>query len=177
MDVESSSKPAEPAGLVELKALVAQAQAGDASVLPRIQQILDEHPEVWRHCGDVSGLAENAWLAALSAGNPLVVESRKRTLAEMRADLLGEEPTRLVRMLVDHIIVCWLEVQYVETMSADTSHRGLNQKAEGLKWLESSQKRYFSAIQTLMGVRAMVPAGMTVVAAPKLHEPPEQMQA
>ena len=33
--------------------LVGKAQGGDATVLPRLRQVLGEHPEVWQHLGDV----------------------------------------------------------------------------------------------------------------------------
>src|SRR3954449_2279906 len=77
--------PARPPIALELRALVQQAQGGDPTALPRIREILDEHPEIWQHLGDLSALAERAWIAVLVADHPLAVEAMRRTLTEMKA--------------------------------------------------------------------------------------------
>src|SRR4051794_11835823 len=92
MEEKPFATPPEPPVAVELRALVQQAQGGDPTALPRIRQILDDHPEVWQHLGDLSALAERAWITVLSADHPLAVEAMKRTVQQMRADLVGEHP-------------------------------------------------------------------------------------
>jgi hypothetical protein len=171
MDAEPLSRPTEPPFAAELRALVLTAQAGDPAALPRIRLILDGHPEVWRHVGDLATLAERAWIAVLAADHPVAVESMKRTVAEMKADLAGEHPTRLERLLVDQVIACWLEISYLETVAADPGRSSLDQADFRLKRLDSAQKRYLSAMKALTALRALVPAGLEPTPSVKLHDP------
>jgi hypothetical protein len=169
MGVELFERPGESI-VAELRALVSQAQAGDATVLPRIREILDGHPEIWEQVGNLSGLVEHSWTAVLAAGNPLSIESIQRTTAEMRAELAGEHPTCLERLLVDQVIACWMQLKYMETISADAPPGSLEQGKFRLKRLESAQNRYLNAIKTLTTVRALLPSGLAPAQSIKLHE-------
>ena len=141
------------------------------AALPHLRKILDDHPEVWRHVGDLAALAEQAWIAVLAAGHPLAVEAMKRTVAEMRAELAGGHPTRIERLLVDQVVACWLETTYLERDAADPGYAALEQAAFRLKRLESAQKRYLSAVKTLTAVRALAPGGLAPAEAMQLHDP------
>ncbi len=174
---EVSSKahaPAEPPVAAELRDLVRRAQEGDAATLPRIKEIMDEHPEVWRHVGDLSTLAEQAWTAVVSADNPLTVESLQRNIKEIKVDLLGDQPTRLMRMIVDEIVIVWMECKYLETVSAEPKNATLKQNNFLLKRLESAQKRFDYAIQRLETVRRLLKASESVPTL-KLHDTQEKV--
>jgi hypothetical protein len=181
MDAKPSAPPPgpppEPAAAVELRELVRRAQAGDPAALPRIRQVLDERPEVWQHAGDLAALAERAWIAVLAADNPVAVEAMKRTLAQMKAELTGDQPTALERLLVDQIVVSWLECKYVEATSAAPGHASLQQAGFRLRRLESAQKRHLAAIKTLTTLRTLLPAGLAPRQAPKLFEEPMSQPA
>jgi hypothetical protein len=167
---ESLPNPTLPLPARELEALVQRAQAGDAGALPRIRQILDAHPEVWEHVGDLAALAERAWITVLAADNPLGVEAMKRTIAAIKADLAGEHPTPLERQLVGQIVSTWMELKYVETTSADPGPGSLEQAAFRLKRLESAQKRFDQAVKTLTTLRTLLPAGLAPAGAIKVFE-------
>jgi hypothetical protein len=162
--------PTEPPVAVELRTLVQRAQAGDAGALPRIRQILEAHPEVWQTVGDLAALTERAWITVLAADNPLGIESLKRTIAAMKADLAGEHPTPLERLLIGQVVSTWMELKYVESTSADPGHGSLEQAAFRLKRLESAQKRFDQAVKTLTSVRTLLPAGLAPAGAIKVFE-------
>ena len=171
-----ASRPEAPMK-AEIQALVQRAQAGDPSGLPRLREILDGHPELWKHMGDLSSLVETAWIAALAAGHPLAVESMKRTIAEMKRELAGVRPSAVDRMLADQVVACWMEVKCMEGMSADSERATLAQAGLTLKRLESAQKRYLSAIKTLHALRGILPAEGLPSGGVKLYEEPERRQA
>ncbi len=171
-----SAAPAEPSVKALLADLVKRAQAGDPTVLPLMREILDAHPEVWQHVGDLSTVAERAWIALLSADNPLAVESMKRTVAEMKLDLGGEHPTRMERMLVDQVIMCWMEVKYLETASAGAEGSSLAQASFRLKHVESAQKRYLTAIKMMTETRALMPVGAASPGSIKLYDPEQKLR-
>ena len=124
--------------------------------MPRIRDILDRHDDIWRHVGDLSALTESAWVAVLAADNPLAVESIKRTAAEMKAELAGENPTRLRQMLADQVVISWLEFTALENASADAG-AVLNQSRFQLKRLESAQRRHLAAIKALTELQKLLP--------------------
>jgi hypothetical protein len=174
MDAERFNTLPEPPVSVELRALVQQAQGGDPTALPRIREILDHHPEVWQHLGDLSALAERAWIAVIAADHPLAVEAMRRSMAELRTDLAGEHPTRLERMMVDQVVACWLEMKYLEGVSAEPGRGSLEQASFRLKRLESAQKRFDGAVKTLTTLRTLLPTGQAPVQPPRLYEPQQQ---
>jgi hypothetical protein len=174
MDAEPLPRPTEPPLAADLRALVQAAQAGDPSALPRIREILDQRPEVWRHVGDLATLAERAWIAVLAADHPVAVESMKRTVAEMKAELAGENPTRIERLLVHQVAAYWMEVSYLESAAADPGRSSLEQADFRLKRLESAQRRYFTALKTLTSVRTLALPGLAPTPAVKLHDPTRQ---
>jgi hypothetical protein len=174
---EHSTSAPEPAVTTELRALVQRAQGGDAGALPRLREVLDQHPEVWQRLGDLSALAERAWIAVLAADHPLAVESMKRTVAEMRAELVDEHATRLERLLADQVAVVWLEAKCMENLSATAGDSSLEQSRFRLQRLESAQKRFESAVKTLTTQRSLLPSGRTPAQAIKLFEEPVRQQA
>ena len=98
----------------------------------------------------------------------------KRTIAEMKADLAGEQPTRIGQMLTDQVVACWLETKFLETTAADPGKGSLEQAAFRLKRLESAQRRYLHAVTALSNVRRLVPAGTAPTPPIRLYEPNEQ---
>lgn len=170
MAEEPSTKSPEPGVISELRTLVGQAQAGDVSALPRIRNILDEHPTIWHHLGDLSTVARKAWIAVLAAANPAMAESVKRQLGEMESELAGAHPTRLERMLVDQVLMCWMELTYLQTISADPPGGSLEQAKFRLRQLESAERRHANAIKTLAILRSRVPAGLAPAQSIRLHE-------
>ena len=170
MQPEDSLKPpAEPPVVVELRSLTDRAKAGDVSALPHLRRVLDEHPEIWRHLGDLTAGVERAWLAVASVDNAAVMESVKRSLAELKAELAGDHPTRLERIMVDETAACWLELQYLRTVSAST-HGSLPQANFLLKRLESAQKRFDRAVKNLTTIRVLMPRSLAPSQAIKLHQ-------
>ena len=171
MAVDQSANAVEPPVAAELRALAQQAQAGDAAALPRIREILDHNPEIWRHVGDLTVLVEHAWCAFLSGDDPVAAEAMRRVVGEMKADLAGEHPTRLESLLVDQVVATWLEVRHMESLLTSPARMTVKQDAGELKRLESAQRRYASAIKALAEIRTLMPMGLAPSASIRLHDP------
>jgi hypothetical protein len=120
---------------------------------------------------------ERAWIARLAADHPLVVESVRRSVAALKAELAGEHAPRLERLLVDQVVATFLEMTYLQGLAAGASTGSLDQAGFRLRRLESAQKRYLNAIKTLTTLRALVPGGLVPARALKLHEGPTQQRA
>ena len=158
---EPEPSPAESVeGLrARLETVVDHANRGDKAALTELRKLLLEHPEIWRHMGNLSRLAEQAWIGLIAAGNQLVVESVRRQAAEMRSELAGPHPTAIEKLLVEQVVGTWLAAKYAEITAAETGGSP-GQQTTRLKRAESSQKRYLAAIRQLTELRARMPSGM-----------------
>jgi hypothetical protein len=170
VDAEHSDQNAELPALAALRGLVEQALAGDTTTLARLRQLLDEQPEIWHHLGDLAARVEDAWLGLLAADHPLMVEALKRTAQEMTTDLLGENPTRLERLLVDQVVSCWLEARYAEAQAVRPASSGVDQAGRRLRHEESAKRRLQESVKTLTALRALLPTGSSQPPAPRLYD-------
>ncbi len=161
----SRRPPAQAPTSQELADLVGRAKQGNASVLPAIRKLLDDRPEVWEHLGDAARYVEAAWLDALAGDNLLARESIKRQAAQMRQELAGPNATRAETMMADLATNNWLEVQHAQHTQATAGGGSLMQANHRLRRGESAQRRFLSALKTLVALRALVPQGLAPLAA------------
>jgi hypothetical protein len=75
---------------------------------------------LWQGYRDLSLQAQGA-LVKLASGNKLLLyESMMRKLAALKAELMGESPSSLERLLAGRIAACWLQVSYYDGRIAKT---------------------------------------------------------
>lgn len=149
-----------PAERQELIDAIRRAEAGDQTAMAVLTREFDRQPSLWEVMGNVAVQAEAGLILACAGDNLAFREAIRRTLARMRADLAGPEPSPLERLLVDRVVSCWLALSHAEAMY----HQSL--ATVSLPWAEFHQRRidrahrrYLSAIRTLATVRGLaVPA-------------------
>ena len=134
--VEQCNPLPEPPGLTEIRTLVQRARRGDAGVLPRLRQILDEHPEVWQVLGDLEKVVVRAWAGLLGGEDPLATESIRRKAEKLRADLEGDTPTAVERLLVGNVVTSWLELNHAQVMAAQAQGTTAGQATYNLRRAE-----------------------------------------
>lgn len=159
-----------PPFAADLQALVQRAQSGDAAALPQLRQLLDDHPEIWQRVGDLSALVERAWVGLFAANHPLGLEAMRRSTARMKTELLGERPTPLERLMADQVVATFLEVKFLEYLSAQPG-TSEDQAKLRLKRLESATKRYLNSVKMLTSLRALLPTGLTPPQSIRLFDP------
>lgn len=167
---EQSTTVSEPIVARELRELVARAKGGDATVLPTIRRILDDHPEIAAYVGDVARLAESVWIEMLVAEDPLGAEAIKRNAAQMRAELEGPHPTRLERLLIAQVISTLLEVAYAQ-MAAAQRGGSVMQANLRVRRSEVAQRKHLAALKALAQIRTLLPQGLVPVGSTmRLHD-------
>ncbi len=138
--------------------LLRKAQQGDEEALVVVREWLDDTPSVCDKIGDWALKAEDS-LVKLTAKNPLIQEALHSKLNALRREIGGPDPSLLEDLLAQRIAACWLHLHYVEAIYA------LNVENNGLggRWSESmqrsidrAQRRYLSAIRTLVQVRRLL---------------------
>src|ERR1700712_2338810 len=94
-------QPPAPEVLDEIRAVVGRAKQGDTAVLPRLRELLADHPVIWQRYGDLAVQAETAW-ADLAAGTDLHMrECLLRRAEALREELAGPAPSPIERLLVE----------------------------------------------------------------------------
>lgn len=171
----SATSERDPAIIDELMALVAKAKAGDASVLPRLRAILDGHPEILEHIGGLERSVTRAWAEAFGNGDPLTLEVIQRQAAVMRADLEGEAPTPIERLLIGNVVSTFLEMSYTQVQTAGGAERTATQASILIKGAESASRRHLAAVKTLATVRALMPKGLMPASRLKLFVPESKL--
>jgi hypothetical protein len=140
-----------------LEDVVRQAQQGDRTALPAIRLILDKSPVLWEEASRLASQVERRWLQVLSGTDLLTQEVLVRQVAEMKSQLAGLSPSPLEQLLVDQIIVCWLQVQQAELRSADRlSKNGYVLSNAEENRLDKVNRRFLTAVKSLAQVRKLL---------------------
>lgn len=139
-----------------LREMVERAQAGDGSALPVLRKLMDEAPELAGNIADLACDVERIIVREMAGGNRMVEEAMPRKLEAMRRDLAGENPSALESMLVDRVVVCWLQSRHFEILCARNMKNPPNAQSEYYeKRLDRAHKRHLSSVRTLAQIRKM----------------------
>jgi hypothetical protein len=149
--------------------MLTQARQGDRSVLPQLRAWLDSNPDYWRRAGDLGQVAESAWIALVASGDSVNEECVRRKLADMRRELAGSDPSPLEKILVDRVVLCWLQASYADGSYVNIRGKGCTdlrvfKAAEERQ--NRSQRRLLAAIKALATTRRLLRPRTTVIAEP-----------
>jgi hypothetical protein len=142
------SGPAElAADKKKLRELIDRAQDGEKGALPMLRRVLDEAPWLARDV-DLARNVERSIIQNMSVDNVFTQEAIPRNLEAMRKEIAGENPSPLERLLAERIVLCWLELQYFETLY--TQNIGDITLAQGdyhQRRIDKAHRRYLSSIK------------------------------
>jgi hypothetical protein len=146
----------------EVKTLLRKAEKGDTTVLPALRTYMDRTAGYWEQVGDLANSARETLIQKLSGDKNFVVqEAHRRKCAALTQELAGATPSPLERLLVERIVLCWLDLYYAECLYAQNLGESLTirQAEHRQQRLSKAQARYLSAIRTLAQIRRLgVPA-------------------
>jgi len=153
-----------------LKDLAGRANRREPGALDRLRAFMDDHPEVWRTVGDLARLTEQFYLDLLAGDDVLVRESVRRTQEELRAELLGEDPTPTERMLVELVVQAHLALHQANQVAANPSASAAV-SALRAKRVEGEQRRVLQAIRMLATLRQLLPRELPAAKPVKIFSP------
>jgi len=151
----ASTPAALPKDTASLFALADRAQGGDESALPAVRELLNRPGMVDALAGNVANEAIRALVRKFAGKNLLVRESVTRKLDQMRAELGGENPSPLEKLLVERIVATWLHLAHLEAVYAGKESMTLELGGYYQRALNAASKRHLSAIRTLAVVRKL----------------------
>jgi len=121
-----------------------------------LREVLEKYPALSSITGELAGQAEKEIIGHAYADHP------GRALAlhkhcELQRDELGyKSATALERLLIQHIVLCWLRL-YLTELRYETAMRDAT-LLQGVYWekkLSANQRRYLRSIETLARIRKL----------------------
>ena len=84
-----------------------------------LEECLNRQPALWACLGDLGGSAKHAWVHLIAGTDDLMVKAIQNTLAAMQKDLETGVQDPAARLLIDRILVTWLQVTYADARMAE----------------------------------------------------------
>jgi len=167
---KSSSGTEESSLVAKLFKFVEEARYGDAKVLPKLKQILDNNPFIWQHVGDLGRVVRESWAKRLAGESALGHESLLRKAEALRADLAGANSTPAVTMAVDLVVGSWLELEDAQLALAEPA-RYLAQRKFQVRRAEVAHKKFLASMKMLETMRTLLPVSKGATTMFKVFEP------
>jgi len=123
-----------------------------------LRAMLRDYPGLWRMAGDLTEHAIDLVLENIK-GTPAVKESLEAGRLALRDELGYQQGTALERLLIEHVVLCWLRMSCAECRyehSARTEGRTFAQADYQERTLTVTQGRYLRALETLARVRRLL---------------------
>lgn len=123
-----------------------------------LQKLLDEKPELWQKAADLVDSVQKSILNPNIFKTFLSRESYKRKLAELRDNLGWQTASELEKILIEQVCLNWLRINLLEITHQAETYADHTTETE-LYWdkrLNSAQRRYLRACETLARVRKLL---------------------
>ena len=153
----------------ELARLVGRAERGDLTVLPALREALAANPDLWQTYGDLALQAEGALVRVAAGSNLLLAESLLLKLRALKAELGGESPSPLERLLVERVSASWLQTAYFDGLVAQAAGAGEARQRALQRQQDAAHRRHLAGIKQLAVVRRLLrpaPSPLELLRAP-----------
>ncbi|MEN6371847.1 MAG: hypothetical protein ABFD64_07510 [Armatimonadota bacterium] len=139
-----------------IRALVKRIEGGQTSALPELRQAIDCTPAIMEDYGNLAKITERSLIRTIYGGDILAEEATRKKLKAMREGIIGDDASPLVRLLVERVAICWLQVHHLDTVYAQQMVNLSNRQQEFYqRSQERAHRRYMSAIRTLAQVKRL----------------------
>jgi hypothetical protein len=140
----------------EILQLLERAKAGDETVTEQVREMLTICPEFAESLGGDLGQITERLLSTAVAGNDIPFrEAIKHKMEALRRDLAGPAAIPLESLLVDRIVIFWLQVKMADIAQAKGESQTIALERFQLRRQDSANRRYLAAIRTLAMIRKM----------------------
>lgn len=133
-----------------IRALLKRTHAGDQTTLPIVRKMLENSAYITMFGGDLAEQVVYSFSEAMCGKNLSFREAILRKLEVMRAELLGDNPTPIERLLAERIAACWLQVQDAEMRYAQSQgNLGIRQADYHQRRMDATNRRFLAAVKAL----------------------------
>jgi hypothetical protein len=158
MEAEEMEPKEEVTDLVncDFRQLYELANTGNADALKLLRKRCLDKPEITGVLGDMALWARisrvNQMVGTKALGRDFTVQEKVKAIERQ---LEGSNPTPLERLLIERILICWIDVQDHELRYAALSGSTFNQYEWRSRMLDRAHGRYLSAIKALANIRRL----------------------
>ena len=146
----------------EFDELVKRAETGDADALSELRTLMRADAATWRRFGDLTEHVKLAFLGLMVQGNVVARESLTVQLEELTRELRQGNQSPIRKLLVDQVLILWLDVHYQQTLAAEP-REGKTDVDFLDRRLAKVRKRYVAALESLAKMDRIL--GLTPTAA------------
>jgi hypothetical protein len=152
-ELEESEKAVE-----KLRDLLSLAKKDQENAMPKIRQILSEHPDLAQRFMYLGRMGEDILIGRMTGEDGQATrELFRRQLNAMRDEIAGENPSPLERLLAERIVATWLQIQLFEGLYASgVSKMTIARDGYHQKRLDQTYRRHLSAIRALAQIRKLL---------------------
>jgi hypothetical protein len=125
--------------------------------LAELRRFFDEDQELWRASGNMARRTLDHLLRTYYSQSAYIRECVGRRVSEIRLQLGYKESSALERILIEQILVCWVN-QYVLEINSATKLCESHSTETGMYWdrrLSGAQQRFRCACETLARIRKL----------------------
>lgn len=140
----------------KLRELSDRVNSGDRPALQELRTALDKHP--WMSSvmgGNLAYQAETSLIKAMFGDQTAAKEALQRELEKKRAELSGENPTPLERLLIERVVSCWLQVQHADLVVAQLKNASHATGDYHQRRQDRANRRFLAAVKSLATVRRL----------------------
>lgn len=135
-----------------------RAKTGDQSTARPLRALFaaaDCDPSILTAYGSPPRWLQND-LVKLAAGKDIAVEQAcEQTLATLRRDLEGPNPSAMERLLAERAAICWFLVNRYESYAASLKDASIRQAEHQQRKIDKAHARFLSALKTLATIRKL----------------------
>ena len=145
-----------PRSVEELRELVVRARRGNREVLPQVREMLrrDLSAALPVLCGDLAR-PERGIARRLAGGNPAAAEGLVAAAERLKGELAGAGASPLERLLVERVVLCWLQVQAADDVCLRGDAGSLTHAEHRDRLRDRAHRRLLLAAKTLATVRKL----------------------
>ena len=143
----------------KVRKLYDKAKKGDKGALRAFENSFAEAPKALEADGNLGKILRKYLLDCHLDKDEIFKRSIELSSESLERDLAGENPNPLDRLLIDHVLCCWIELHLVDKMCVDACFRaGVSYERHAFyqKWQERCHRRFLSACKTLAQVRKLM---------------------
>lgn len=138
-----------------IRDLLTRAANGDASTAPAVRKLMEKPGTIELIGGNLAWQVQSSFVNAIAGKDVAVREAIHAKLANLRKELLGNNPTPVEVLLVERVAACWLHVQDAELRSAQAKDLSIRQADYQQRRMDATNRRYLAAVKALATVRKL----------------------
>ena len=152
---ETKTEEAETTAVI--KRFLQRAEGGDREAIEVVRNLAGSKlGKVWEAYGNLPFEVQSRLIAEVAGKNALTRGAVTEKMEALRQELNGPNPSPLERLLVERIVLCWLQMYHEDVRDAQKGERaesssGLNRQRRA----ETAQRRFLAAVKALATVRRL----------------------